>query len=149
MGRWMKGTFASVEELSAYIDSTVDSIMQNEIAKGLKKAVKEKAKDNVYSYPAKYVDRRNGDGGILDESLMNITYSRPVLTLDQDSVPWQNRGHFRYIDGRGTYDKLVDAIEKKQIYGAPPRPYLEEAGDSYVSEKADSDMQKALNKAGL
>lgn len=147
MGRWKKGTFASVAELSAYIDSTVDSIMQNEIAKGLKKAVKKTAEKNVYSYPAEFVSRRNGDGGILDESLMNTTYSRPVLTLSQDDIPWQQLG-FRKTNGREP-GNLVDTIEKNGMYNAPPRPYLEEAGDSYVAEKADNDMQKALNRAGL
>lgn len=151
MGRWMKGTFASVEELSAYIDSTVDSIMQNEIAKGLKKAVKKKVEENVYSYPAKFMHRDEGYGGMLDESFMYTYYSRPELTLEHIVAP-QNLGKFRYIDGRGVYDfdgNIAEIVEKRQIYGAPPRPYMEEAGDSYVAKDADDDMQKALNKAGL
>ena len=147
MGRWMKGTFASVEELSAYIDSTVDSIMQNEIAKGLKKAVKEKAKKNVYdSYDPIFMSRDYEYGGILDESFMYTYYSRPELTLEH-IVAWQQLG-FRKTNGRQPGD-LVDTIEKNGLYHAPPRPYMEEAGDSYVAEKADDDMQKALNKAGL
>lgn len=148
MGRWKKGTFASFEELSAYIDSTVDSIMQNEIAKGLKKAVKKKAEENVYkSYPdPEFMNRDYEYGGILDESFMYTYYSRPELTLEH-IVAWQQLG-FRKTNGRQPGD-LVDTIEKNGLYHAKPRPYLEEAKDSYVAEKADNDMQKALNRAGL
>ena len=141
-------SFDSVELLEASIDHVVDEIMIRDIAPNLKQAVKRQAEANVYdSYSPQFDSRWGTHSGITDERFMLTFYTRRVLTLVHD-VPWQNLG-FRHTTGTGTYDNLLDAIEKKGLYHAPPRPYLEEAKDSYVAQEADDDMQSALALYGF
>ena len=117
-------SFDSIELLSATIDFVVDRIMQEEIADGLKQEVKRKAQTNVYdAHSPKFKSRYGESGGILDESLMNTSYSNLELRLEHD-VPWQNLGTMPRKTGRGTGDnKLVDVIEHNAMYSAKnPRP---------------------------
>lgn len=141
--------FKEVEEIETAIDNAINNAMETVVTEHAKDAIVESEESNVYSYDPIFLNRRMESGGLKDRSTMRDSYDigSKTLTITMET-DWQNIG-FRYIDGRGAYDDLADAIENNNIYNAPPRPFMQQAEDDYAKNQFESDIMDALTSAGL
>lgn len=140
----MGKTYEEIEQYETDIDLAIDTAMEGIVTENAKVAIQDSVASHVYSYNPIFLSRWNTSGGLRDTSTMRDDYDSgsKTLTITMETE-WQNRG-FRYIDGRGTYDDLADAVENNQIYNAPPRKFMKPAEDEYSHGQFEADLMSVL-----
>lgn len=131
-------------QIRALLDAAIENALRDNVADGLKKAIQEKAQENVYSYhasPSAMYKRREENGGLIDEATMITTVEGLTLTLENAAEPQHANG----ID-------LTPIVEEGDPDWHQPfaRPFMDEARNEYVDNgKADSDIAAALRGMGF
>lgn len=131
-------------QIRSALDAAVGTALQGPVADGLKKAIQEKAQENVYSYeasPSAISKRREKNGGLIDESTMLTSVDGMTLTLENASEPQHAEGI-----------ALTPIVEEGWSSWHQPyaRPFMEEARDDYMDNgDADRDIADALKAAGF
>ncbi len=158
--------FFSFEEYENALDKGIEKALQNPdgtIQTNAKAHLKSSAFENVYSYPTDFHHpehgdgRRYGDGGILDaDSYRTSRYSdTAVITKNAGkgfTLHIYAEAEWQQLFGPDRFPKtgsLAEVIEKNGLYGAPPRPWMEEGGDKYAKGMFGSDLVNELEKTGL
>ena len=138
--------FGSLDEFETQLDRIIDMAMVMTVQEHAKEAIQDSEENNVYSYMPKFYSRRRESGGIKDKYNMQGTYdpTDKELTIEV-KAPLQNlRGNSKnYAVG------LVEYIETSQIYHAPPRPFLQQAEDTYSKDQFEKDLMEVLNANGF
>lgn len=146
----------SIADFEKHLDWAIDDAMQNEIAEKAIEQLQETGEKNVYqAYKPKFNSRRGKDnGGLISTETMFPDYDPFTKTLTVSlnaEFQWLNQ-YFpvpRMKGGADTSVSLADAIQSQKIYGAPPRPFVQEAEDKYAAKKFGQNLSKALKNRGL
>ena len=142
--------YDSIEAYAAAVEQAVHDTMRTDIANEAAIALQDAVETYVYdAYDPIFNHRRMEAGGLIDKHTYSPTYTPESMELKIEvQTQWQNIG-FREIDQRGTYDELSEAIEKNDIYHAPPRPFAEHAEKEYGERRFERDLRSGLIKRGL
>lgn len=148
--------FYDVESYSTALDIEIAESMRDPegtVQRGARKAIKESADENVYyAYTPKFLSRRGesfssaygGGGGIIaDNNIISISTEKGFTVTLIDAAPWQH-----LYGGSYPTSDLTDVIEKNGMYGAPPRPFMQEAEDKYGDQFGD-DLVSELELKGF
>lgn len=131
-------------QIRGLLDSAIENALRDNVADGLKKAIQEKAQENVYSYlasPSAMYKRREENGGLIDDTTMLTTVEGLTLTLENAAEPQHANGV-----------ELTPIVEDGDSAWHQPfdRPFMDEARDDYVDNgNADSVIAKALKAMGF
>lgn len=140
--------FDTVKQFEKNLDLAIDIAMSRggTVCNGVEDELTKQAQQRVYdAYEPKFESRYGDFGGIMDKGYMIENYDPSTKTLTiRQNTPWQ---HLR--GGAYPMANLNDVIEHKGIYGAQPRPYIEEAEQSYASQQFEIDLSVALADLGL
>lgn len=148
--------FDTIEEFEMYLDWAIGDAMQNEIAEKAIEQLQETGEKNVYqAYKPKFNSRRGkGGGGLISIDTMFPDYDPFTKTLTVSlnaEFQWLSQ-YFpvpKMKGGADTSVSLADAIQTQKIYGAPPRPFVQEAEEEYSSKRFDIDLEASLTQRGL
>ena len=138
------------------IDKAIEDALNNEVADVVKEAIVNTARTNVYdAYPnPRYLDRRDGAGGILDKESIAIEVRNETLTA-KDTSPgvrgdkgWQQR-----LGGAVPSGRLAEAIasgdDRYNMGRAGPRPFHEDAERRVISDGSAADaLKRGLERQG-
>lgn len=131
-------------QIRGLLDAALENALRDNVADGLKKAIQEKAQENVYSYaasPSAMYKRREENGGLIDDATMITTVEGLTLTLENAAEPQHANGI-----------NLTPIVEEGDPDWHQPfaRPFMDEARNEYVDNgKADSDIAAALRAMGF
>lgn len=133
--------------LRGRMDGAINEALGNGVAEGLKRAIAERAQENVYSYQPLFESRREQAGGTIDPGNMTVNVGHLEMTLD-------NQTGLQNLFGGNDPSPLVPIIEEGvaayHMDKAGPRPFMDEARDEYVeSGDAGREIAQALMSAGF
>ena len=141
-----------------HIDALVDNALEREVADVVEDAIIESARRNVYEAytPAQYFldSRRDGGGGILDRTSMNVDVKNNTLTV-QDVARFNNSMHWQHLwGGNRPNENLSDAIaagsKRFNMHKAGARPFHEAAEKEVIQSGAvDDALRRGLARQGL
>lgn len=135
--------FYSIEAYVAHLERSIDLVMQDQVADGIKDEIADSVSKNVYTYEPRFYSRRVFSGGIRDKSNMQQDYdpSEKALTITEEA-PWQ-----QLYGGDTPSTDLATVIENNEIYNAPPRPFMEKAAKEYLqSGRFNKDLTGTLRE---
>lgn len=141
-------TYNDFQDFLNALDNAIGDTMLNGVDEYIKSEIQIAEEEKVYSYNPKFNSRRRADGGIQDRNNMETSYDDLSHTLTVTvNAPWQNvlRGG-KTVTNIGAWlpNDLTDVIEKNGMYGAPPRPFTEEA-----EERLENGYIETLISAGI
>ena len=141
-----------------HIDALVDNALEREVADVVEDAIIESARRNVYEAytPSPYFldKRREGSGGILDRTSMNVEVKNNTLTV-QDVARFNNSIHWQHLwGGKRPNENLSDAIacgeRRFNMQKAGQRPFHEDAEKEVIQSGAvDDALRRGLARQGL
>lgn len=140
--------FYDVETYEAALNMAIQfSLGDGNLLDAVKNEVADVVQGAVDSYSPQFYSRRGkGGGGVADPSNMTELVAPESLTLYL-TAGWQNKG-FRYIDGRGAYTDLSDALESSQIYSRSPVAYVDNATE-VAAQTVERELPGALVGRGF
>ena len=138
--------FKTIQAFENALDRAIDSVMQGRVADGVKEQIATSVQEDVYDvYDPKFYSRFGSDGGMKDKSFMTDHYDAGTKTLTVEHEPlWQ---HLR--GGAYPTSDLSEVVQNNQIYGAPPRKYIDEAENTYAKSAFQIDLEVGLREKGF
>lgn len=144
--------YYDIAQYSADLDIAIAESMidpNGSVQKGAKKAIKESVENNVYNaYTPKFISRRGDSmmlgGGIMSEdNIMAYATGNGFTVTMQDLATWQHLYGGAYPD-----NELAEVVENDGLYGAPPRPFMQKAEESY-EDNFGNDLVKDMELKGF
>jgi hypothetical protein len=169
MGR----AFYSFEAYDAALDAEIAAALNDESSRiqvNVRSTIIQNAEENVYNtYPNPKIEwsRRYNHNGILDPNSYTSRSSFRARRYDKDynysvsGASSKAKGFMTYIRGTAEWQQrfggdaslnpntLIYAIEKNGLYGAPPRPYMDEAETEYGEKYFEKDLVLELEENGF
>lgn len=141
--------FKTIQAFENALDRAIDSVMQGRVVDGVRDQIATSVQEDVYDvYDPKFYSRRAGNGGMKSKSKKNMevtSYDSSTKTLTiTHKVDWQ-----QLKGGTPPSNDLTEVIQNNQVYGAPPRQYIDEAENTYAKSAFEIDLELGLREKGF
>lgn len=136
----MKKSFNNLNDLFSYIETEVQSTMENEVADMVKDKMSLSVHKTVYgTYQPKFYHRREYNGGLSDKDNISITLISGGIEIANDT-PLDNGRHSPRLDA------IIEYGQGKQPF---PRPFYEDTYDILAAGAFEETLKTSLKNKGI
>lgn len=157
---------ASIDSFRAELNTAIEYAIENHVIDGAKTAIQESEERNVYSYVPIWdwaeETRRKEAGGIQDKK--NMIVHPNFASTEEKSIEIEIVSTWQWADPLNSFENvtyeqlqggpnptgdLVQTIENRGMYAAPPRPFMQDAEQTYGNGQFEIDLMQGLKEHGF